>query len=64
MGAQIVVVSFEQGAVVAAALAFPRLVELALAARVVQPAEAPRPSEAWRRLRAVLIPDPQLQPSG
>eukprot|EP00969_Alexandrium_andersonii_P291690 12892148-Alexandrium_andersonii.AAC.1 len=57
-------IGLEQGAVVGAALASPRLVELALAARVVQPSEAPRLSEAWRRLRAALILDPQLRPTG
>eukprot|EP00969_Alexandrium_andersonii_P107165 4726464-Alexandrium_andersonii.AAC.1 len=48
----------EQGAVVGVALAFPRVFELALAALVAQPTEAPRLSEARRRLREALLVGP------
>ena len=52
----------EQGGVVAAAMAFPRLVEVALASKVVQEGEAAELSAAWRRLRLVLVVNPLLQP--
>ena len=54
----------EQGGVVAAAMAFPRLVELAFASNVAQESEAAALSAAWRRLRLVLVVNPLLQPAG
>ena len=55
-----IVLGFGQGAIVALALSRPRVVELALAARVVQPEESRELSPAWHRVRLAIAVEPLL----